>query len=103
VSDADRDRALAHLASLVGRPYDYGFRRHDAAFYCTELVDEYLRAALGDRAPALRHTRHHVPLLLDEEVIEPASVLDAEGLTPVAATPSAFAGHAARLGAAVRV
>lgn len=103
VPDGDRDRALAHLASLVGRPYDYGFRRHNAAFYCTELVEEYLRAALGDRAPSLRHTRHRVPLLLDEDVIEPNAVLDAEGLTPIAATPSAFAGHAARLGAAARV
>ncbi len=98
-----RDRALAHLATLVGRPYDYGFKRHNAAYYCTELVEEYLRESLGDRAPTLRHTHHRVPLLLDEDVIEPAAVLDADGLTPVAATPSAFAGHAERLGSAVRV
>lgn len=102
-TDDDRDRALAHLAALVGKPYDYGFRRHDAAYYCTELVDEYLRESLGERAPALAHTRHRVPLLLDEDVIEPVAVLDTPGLTPIAATPSAFAGHADRLRDAARV
>jgi hypothetical protein len=96
-------RALTHVASLVGKPYDYGFKRQNAAYYCTELVDEYLRAALGPAAPALAHTRHRVPLLLDEDVIEPVAVLHAPALTAVAATSSAFHDHAARLAAAVRV
>lgn len=103
VAEDLRSRALQHLLSLVGRPYDYGFNRHNTAYYCTEIVAEYLQAAMGERAPALPHTRHRVPLLLDEDVLEPAAVLDTAGLVPVAATASAFAGHAARLGAAIRV
>jgi hypothetical protein len=103
VDEATRARGLEHLVGLVGRPYDYGFARHNTAYYCTELVAEYLEATLGDAAPRLTHTRHRVPLLLDEDVIEPIAVLHAPGLVPVAATQSAFAGHAEHLGTAAQV
>jgi hypothetical protein len=92
-----RDRGLERVLSLVGRPYDYGFRAGNEGLYCTELVDEFLRAALGERAPELERTRHRVPLLLDEQVIEPVAVLKHPALGAVAANAAARANYAAWL------
>ena len=65
LSDAACEAGLARVRSLVGRPYDYGFQAANEALYCTEVVDEFLKAALGDRAPTLIRTPVKVPLLLN--------------------------------------
>ncbi|MEQ1570867.1 MAG: YiiX/YebB-like N1pC/P60 family cysteine hydrolase [Myxococcota bacterium] len=83
-------RGLERVRSLVGQPYDYGFRAANEAWYCTELVEEFLKAALGEAAPAIPRTPVRVPLLLAEQVMEPAALLGADGLKPVAANRAAL-------------
>lgn len=82
-------RGIAHLRTLVGKPYDYDFMPDDDSYYCTEIADAFLRAALGERAPQLPTTHHRVPLLLDRDVLEPAKVLEIRDLQPVAANEAA--------------
>ncbi len=60
---------VERVRSLVGKPYDYDFSPGDDEYYCTEIVDEFLRAALGEAAPTFRTTHHRVPLLLDQHVL----------------------------------
>jgi hypothetical protein len=93
----ERDRGLAHVRALVGRPYDYGFRDANEALYCTEIVIEFLRAALGARAPVLATRRARVPLLLDEQVVEPVAVLDHPDLRVVAGNDAARRNYAKQL------
>jgi len=93
-------RALAHVRSLVGRPYDYLFARRDDAFYCTELVEEVWNAALGAGAVALPTRRVRVPLLLDRDVIEPEVVLGVPDTDVVAANRAALVRYAAAAGTA---
>jgi len=89
LDEAQRARGVAHVNTLVGRAYDYEFRDGNEAIYCTEVADEFLRAALGDAAPALPRTRHRVPLLLDQLVIDPVALLRAPPLVSVAANAAA--------------
>lgn len=91
------ERGLERVRALVGRPYDYGFRLGDEAWYCTEVVDELLKAGLGEAAPAIPTVRHRVPLLLDEEVIEPVALLHTPGLQVVAANEAARRDYAQHL------
>lgn len=93
-------RGLDRVLGLIGRPYDYGFRARNDELYCTELVDEFLRAALGEGAPALETTHHRVPMLLDERVIEPVAVLKHPALGAVAANAAASTNYAEWLGKA---
>ncbi|MEQ1503587.1 MAG: hypothetical protein ABMB14_15220 [Myxococcota bacterium] len=99
-SPADADgvaRGLARIGSLVGKPYDYGFKVDNEAWYCTEVADAYLKAALGDRAPTLGTRAVSVPLLLRSDVVEPVAVLDAPGLAVVAANRAAVGNYRERL------
>lgn len=101
--DLPHDRlsvGLERVISLIGRPYDYGFQPDNDELYCTELVDEFLRAALGDAAPRLEATHHRVPLLLDQQVLEPVAVLRNPALRAVAANEAARANYADWLGSA---
>jgi hypothetical protein len=96
MSLADRDRAMAKVESLVGHPYDYGFQAGNEAWYCTELVEVFLTEAQG-RAPVIRKTRAYVPLLMDEEVMEPVALLDTDGLVAVSANDAARAVYGAKV------
>jgi hypothetical protein len=83
------DRGVAHLRSLLGRPYDYLFARRDEGFYCTELVEELWEAGLGPGFTRIATRRARVPLLLDRDVIEPAAILRHPDILLVAATAAA--------------
>lgn len=93
----ERDRGLARMQALVGQPYDYGFKQANEAWYCTELVDEFLRVAVGERAPRWVRKDVSVPLLLREQVIEPVALLAAPELTRVAANAAALHQYRAEL------
>ncbi len=90
--------AIAHVRSLVGRPYDYLFARKDDAFYCTELVEEVWNSALGSGAVALPTRRLRVPLLLDRDVIEPEVVLGSPDTDVVTANRAALVRYAEAVG-----
>ncbi|HHO53274.1 MAG TPA: hypothetical protein ENK18_20980 [Deltaproteobacteria bacterium] len=90
-------RGIEHLHALVGKPYDYDFMPGDDSYYCTEIADAFLRAALGEAAPVLPTTHHRVPLLLDRDVLEPAKVLELTELQPVAANEAARQRYAEHL------
>lgn len=89
LSESERAAGLAHVRGLIGRPYDYGFSSANDDLYCTEIVDEFLRAALGPRAPRLETSRVKVPLLLDQEVIQPDALLKHAELQVVAGNAAA--------------
>lgn len=97
LTEAGLARGLARISGLVGAPYDYGFRTENEAWYCTEIVDAFLRAALGDAAPVIPSKRIRVRGLLDEQVLEPAALLEAPGLVVVAANDAARANYADRV------
>jgi hypothetical protein len=97
LTDDARMLGLTRVQGLVGKPYDYGFKTDNEAWYCTEIVDAFLRASLGDAAPALVPKRVKVPLLLDEDVIEPVAVLESPALTVVAANRAALTNYGPRL------
>ena len=88
---------LARIRQLVGRPYDYGFSQSNQDYYCTEIVDEFLRAALGPRAPQLQTSPTSVPMLLDAQVLEPVVLLATPGLSVVAGNRAARLRYADRL------
>lgn len=94
-------RALARVQSLVGRPYDYGFQGGNDAWYCTEIVQLFLDEALGPGKATIPPTRVKVPLLLDQDVIEPEGVLKVDGLKAVLANPAARVRYADHLANAV--
>lgn len=90
-------RGLRRVLELVGRPYDYGFRDQNEAWYCTEVVDAFLRAAVGDRTPAWSRRRVRVPLLLDTEVVEPVALLESGAFAVVGANAAASVNYGRHL------
>jgi hypothetical protein len=95
--DSERiGRGMTRIGELVGKPYDYGFKADNEAWYCTEIAVAFLEAALG-RPPTLTARRVHVPLLIDEAVIEPEALLDAEGVSIVGANRAADSRYGERL------
>lgn len=95
----DRLHSAAHL--FEGRSYDLTFEWSDAKLYCSELVWKLYDRALGIRIgrlqllrefhiddPVVRkkmQERYGKQIPLDEPVISPASMFDAEQLTTVLA------------------
>ncbi|MEZ5397976.1 MAG: hypothetical protein R2724_35135 [Bryobacterales bacterium] len=96
LDEAATARGVARIGGLVGLPYDYGFELDNEAWYCTEVAVAFLEAATGQR-PVLATRRVHVPLLLDQQVLEPVALLEAPGLQVVAANAAAGAKYAALL------
>lgn len=99
VGDDTQERALAKISALVGQPYDYGFRNDNDSWYCTELVQLYLDEAFGAGAARIPKRRVRVPLLLDEDVIEPEAILQVPSLSVVLANGAArvhYGEHLAR-------
>jgi hypothetical protein len=94
------ERGRSRVGALVGKPYDYGFKDTNEAWYCTELVDEFLRAAVGDRAPSWVRKDVRVPLLLDEKVIEPVALLQPGLMRVVAGNRAALANYREQLASA---
>jgi hypothetical protein len=97
LTEETRARGLSRVAALVGQPYDYGFRSGNDSWYCTELVQLFLDEVLGEGAAAIPPKRVKVPLLLDEDVIEPEGVLRVPGLHVVLANDAAKLRYAERL------
>lgn len=94
-------RGLSRIESLIGLPYDYGFKTNNEAWYCTELVQAFLDEALGKGTAPIPPKRVRVPLLLDEDVIEPEAVLKVPGLSVVLANAAARSRYQEHLGNAV--
>jgi hypothetical protein len=94
-------RGIAHLRTLLGRPYDYLFARRDEAFYCTELVEELWEEGIGPTFTRIQGRRARVPLLLDREVIEPAAILHHPDVDVVVANEAARVRYADLLGRAL--
>ena len=88
VDEASAARGVAHLKTLVGKDYDYDFSRGDDEYYCTEIVDEFLKTALQADAE-LPDKEHRVPLLLDRRILEPIAVLGHPGTAVVDANEAA--------------
>lgn len=104
LSAAQVAEGLAHVQGLVGKEYDYDFNADDDAYYCTEIVVEFLDAALHpDHRPAFATKLVRVPGLLATHVIEPVALLDADGLKVVAANGAARERYVDYLGDAVVV
>jgi hypothetical protein len=98
LSDDQVARGLDRVRGLVGQPYDYGFRDANEAWYCTELVDAFARAADPEHPPVWVRKAVQVPLLLDEQVIEPVALLEAGATRPVAANRAALGNYRDKLG-----
>ena len=94
VDDDAAQRGITHIRGLLGKSYDYDFSPDDDEYYCTEIVDEFLRAALGERAPRFATTHHKVPMLLDQHVLEPVAVLKHADMEVVAANSAATVSYA---------
>jgi len=91
-------RGVAHARTLIGKAYDYDFEADDDEYYCTEIVLEFLSAALGDTAPQFAKKKTRVPMLLDTEVVEPIAVLHSGALTPVLGNAAARISYEGWLG-----
>jgi len=90
LSAANSQTGIAHIRGLVGQAYDYDFSAGDDEYYCTEIVIEFLGAALDDDArPELETRKVRVPGVLDTWVVEPVALLGADGLEVVAANAAA--------------
>ena len=101
VDESQRDEGIRHIRSLVGRPYDYYFEADDDTYYCTEIVVEFLNAALKPtERPRFGTRKVHVPGLLNSHVIEPVALLGTEKLRVVAANGAATTRYAEHLEAA---
>lgn len=82
--------AVAHAKSLVGKEYDYDFRPENGSYYCTEVVGEAYRKALGESSPSIGARPQHVPLLLDREaVVDPLDMFASPDLVVAGASKSA--------------
>ena len=76
---------VAHVTGLIGKQYDYDFSAGDDEYYCTELVVEFVEAALPQPLRPTFQTRAvRIPGLLNTHVIEPASLLETEGFERIA-------------------
>lgn len=92
-------RGVARVRALVGKAYDYDFSSNDDEYYCTEIVVEFLDAALHpETSPKLEARRVQVPGLLDTWVIEPVALFEADQMAVVAASTSAKARYGQHLG-----
>ena len=89
--DANQIRAgIARVQGHVGKAYDYDFNADDDEYYCTELVVEYLDAALPEEErPKFETKQVRVPGLIDTHVIEPVAVLEADHMRVTAANSAA--------------
>ncbi len=98
-----RALGLDRVRSLVGKPYDYDFSRGDDEYYCTELVLEFLRAAMGEKAPALPTVHHRIPFLIERDIHEPVALFHVEGIETAVACRAAERRYAENLGEARRI
>ena len=83
------DKGIERLKSLVGKPYDYDFSAGDDEYYCTELVLEYLDAALEQENSTVFNTTHYNFGFFKTDGITPENVLEHPQLTPIVASKSA--------------
>ena len=75
---------------LSAETTDYDFRPDNGSYYCTEVVGESYRKALGETAPSIGARPQHVPLLLDREaVVDPLDMFSSPDLQIATATKSA--------------
>ena len=93
-------KGVAHLESLVGKPYDYDFSSGDDEYYCTELVLEYLDASLGQDNSTVFNTEHYDYGFFKTDAIAPTNILEHSSLTPIAARESAKLNFETQLGEA---
>ena len=82
-------KGIERLNNLVGKPYDYDFSGGDDEYYCTELVLEYLDAALEKDNSTVFQTTHHNFGFFKTDGITPENILEHPHLTPIAASKSA--------------
>ena len=80
---------IAHIRSLVGKPYDYDFNAGDDEYYCSEIAMEFLeRAGAGYRKLETRAV--HIPMLMTTEVVDPDALLKSGDLKPTICNQAAL-------------
>jgi hypothetical protein len=90
VDEEQRDAGILHIRSLIGKAYDYAFEADDDTYYCTEIVTEFLNAALKpSERPTFETRKVRVPGLLNTHVVEPVALLGTDKLTVIAANGAA--------------
>ncbi len=92
-------KGIAKLKSLLGKPYDWDFVPGNDAYYCSELVGEFFRAALGARAPRIGASEKNLaPVVFEREgVVDPVDILHSPDLKIVRWNEAALTGHRALL------
>ncbi|MFC1706258.1 YiiX/YebB-like N1pC/P60 family cysteine hydrolase [Planctomycetota bacterium] len=87
------EAGLEHIRGLLGKKYDWSFAPGNDSFYCTEIVGEFYRNALGDSAPRIGGTAQHYPIMHREAVVDPLDVLRSPDLKPVLHNDAVMSKH----------
>ncbi len=97
--EQETQAGIARLKSLLGKPYDWDFAPGNEAYYCSELVGEFFRAALGPRAPRIGASKQNlVPVVFEREgLVDPLDVLKSPDLKIVLWNEAALSKHRALL------
>ncbi|MHC4392596.1 MAG: YiiX/YebB-like N1pC/P60 family cysteine hydrolase [Planctomycetota bacterium] len=90
-------KGLDHVRDLIGKDYDWDFAPGNDSYYCTEVLGEFYRNAMGDDAPRVGGTQQHYPLLHREAIVDPVDVLRSPDLQPVVANANVMTKHKADL------
>lgn len=97
LSDEQVSKGVDKIHGLIGKGYDYDFSAGDDEYYCTEIVIEYLDAALGKKDSTNFETEHHDYKILSTDAVAPEGILKHESLTPVIANAAALGEFSERL------
>lgn len=83
-------KGAARLEELVGKDYDFDFMPANDTFYCSEIVGEFYRTALGDDAPRIGARPVSKPFLEREAIVDPLDIFNSPDLKPVVANNAAL-------------
>lgn len=96
------ERAFAgagHVRAFLGARYDHNLLPGNGDYYCTEIVEEFMRAALGAEAPRVGARPVDYGFLMQRRaVIDPENFLQTPDLQPVIASANARKYYPLRLG-----
>ena len=90
MTDAMRQKGIAHARTLLGRGYDYDMNQSNDALYCTEVATEMMKGAYegtGMTPPAVGTTS---VLKLDEFAMTPDNLIACPDLNIIAASETGW-------------
>ena len=97
LSETQVQQGVDKIHELIGKEYDYDFSAGDDEYYCTEVVLEYLDAALGEKNSTNFETEHHDYKILKTDAVAPTGILNHGSLTPVIANEAAMSQFSERI------